>query len=230
MKKWILTLLACLIIVQPSFSETPEYGPNVVTYTYRDNILPEKQELENLQVPVPRSDRVFNTKGNCVWCSLELAARYANIKELYNITKNPKDGGDPRCQGASSPGPVRRFLEAKNIKYEMITNGDRNFLIKYCKEQRRPVCFGIPGHMLTLVHYDPETKVVKVIDNADRSLSVQTWSWEKFHKLWDGWSYVIIGVPDSIPYKYNIAGKLPIMDMNNPQEHYRIDYIPMPSF
>lgn len=48
-------------------------------------------ELEGVQVPVPRDCRVVNTKGNCVWCSLELLARYAEVKELYNITKNVKE-------------------------------------------------------------------------------------------------------------------------------------------
>ncbi len=217
------------------FKPTPQeiveegiYGPNLVAYVYGDP-QDESEELKDVQVPIPRKDRVINTKGNCVWCSLELAGRYAEIEKLYNITKNPRDGGDPRCQGASSPSPVRRYLEAEKIKYEMITNGDRNFLVQKCKIERRPVAFGIPGHMLTLVHYDPDTKIVKVIDNADHSLSVQTWSWDKFHKLWDGWSYVIYGEPDIIPYKYFPARKLPIIDMNNPQQKYPEDYIPYPT-
>lgn len=202
-----------------------EIGPKVVNYTYRSAPIPEAEELEGLQVPVPRDCRILNTKGNCVWCSLELLARYAEYKELYNITKNVRDGGDPRCQGGSSPSPVRRFLEAEKIKYEMITNGDRSFLEKYCKVQRRGVAFDIPGHMLNLVHYDPETKIIKVIDNADRSLSVQTWSWEKFHRLWGGWAYVIFREPDLIPYKYNPWRSIPIMGI---KEEISREYLPVP--
>lgn len=201
-----------------------EIGPGVRTYFYAHQI-PEEQELEGLQVPVPRDCRIINTKGNCVWCSLELAGRYQGMTELHNITKNVRDGGDPRCQGGSSPSPVRSFLEDENIKYEMITNGDKNFLIKYCKGQRRPVCFDVPGHMLNLVHYDPDTKLVKVIDNADHSLSVQTWSWEKFHSRWGGWAYVVFGEPDLLPYKYNTWRLIPII---GGEDKYHEDFLPIP--
>lgn len=199
-----------------------EIGPGVINYTYTTSIVPEDEELEGVQVPMTRDIRILNTKGNCVWCSLEMLARYAELKKLYGITRDVRDGGDPRCQGGSSPSPVRRFLEAENIRYEMITNYDRNFLVKYCKEQRRGVAFDIPGHMLVLVHYDPDTKIVKVIDNADRSLSVQTWSWDKFHRSWGGWAYVIFAEPDIIPYKYNPWRYIPISGGLPPE------YLPMP--
>lgn len=180
-----------------------EIGPSVPNYTFAGVPLSEEEELEGLQVPVPRSMRVLNTKGCCVWSSMQVAANYSGMTQLYGITKDVKDGGDRRCQGGSSPSPVRSFLEDEKIKFDMIENGDVKFLIKYCKEQRRPVCFDIPGHMLNLVHYDPDTKLIKIIDNADYSLSVQTWSWEKFHSKWQGWAYVIIGEPDNILYMYD---------------------------
>jgi hypothetical protein len=83
--------------------------------------------------------------------------------------------------------------------------------------------------MLNCIHYDPETKVVKVIDNADRSLSVQTWTWEKFHSRWDGWCYIIYGDPDIVPDKYTtIANKIPIIDKNGQQGNYDKRYIPKP--
>lgn len=63
-------------------------------------------------------------------------------------------------------GPVRSFLDNRiknglKIRYEMITDKrNTDFLVKYCKFERRGVAFAIPGHMLTLIHYDPETKVI----------------------------------------------------------------------
>ena len=202
--------------------------PGPIKAFYATERVSEEQELEGLQVPVPRSCRILNTKGNCVWCSMELAARYAEITSLYNITKNVRDGGDLHCQGGSSPEPVREFLKLKHIRYDMIDDKkDVNFLIQHCKLERRPVCFAIPGHMLSLVHIDPDAKIIKVIDNADRSLSVQQWPWEKFFRIWSGWAYVIYGEPDLIPYKYDPWARIPIIDGERP---FIVppEYIPIP--
>jgi hypothetical protein len=209
-----------------------EYGPGVELYTYSS--IPDEDELKDVEVPVPRDCRILNTKGNCVWCSLELLARYAYMPQLYNITKNVSAGGDPRCQGGSSPSPVRSFLNDKKIKYEMYTDREQGekLLIKACKVERRGAAFAIPGHMLNCIHYDPDTKIIKIIDNADRSLSVQTWSWEKFHRLWAGgdhWVYAIYGEPDRIQDRYlTLADQIPILDRNAPQGKYPKGYIIVP--
>lgn len=235
--KRIILLLAALL--SPSVVMAQEFepykpqiiGPGVQVYTYTETPLSEEEELKDIQVPVPRKDRVINTKGNCVWCSLELLGRFAEIKQLYNITLNPRNGGDPACQGGSWDGPVRAFLNKRKIRYEMVTDRRRtDFLVRGCKIERRGVAFDIPGHMLTLVHYDPDTKIIKVIDNADRSLSVQTWSWEKFHRLWAGWAYIIYAEPDIIPYKYvSLANRIPIKHRNGtPATPLDKHYIPMP--
>lgn len=209
-----------------------EYGPGVELYTSTDII--DSDELKDVQVPVPRDCRILNTKGNCVWCSLELLARFAYMEQLYNITKNVSDGGDPRCQGGSSPEPVRRFLNSKKIKYDMYTDkteGEK-LLLKACKIERRGAAFAIPGHMLNCIHYDPDTKIVKVIDNADRSLAVQTWSWDKFYRLWAGsgyWVYAIYGEPDRVQERYStLADQIPIFDRNSPQGKYPKGYIVIP--
>lgn len=204
--------------------------PSPVKAFYSTAFVPEEQELAGVSVPVPRNCRILNTKGSCVWCSLELAGRYAEIKELYDITKNPRDGGDPRCQGGSSPSPVRAFLNDKHIKYEMIEDKSKtDWLVQKVKIERRPVCFAIPGHMLSLVHYDPDTKMIKVIDNADHTLSVQQWSWDKFHRLWSGWAYVIYGEPDIIPFKYNPWNLIPIIDGATGEAlPMQRDYFPIP--
>ena len=128
MKKLFLILLGCVLFAIPTLIyfntnqlwpnnqciyDTPDLvPPGPIKAFYSTAYAPESEELEDVQVPVPRSCRILNTKGNCVWCSLEVAARYAEITSLYNITKNVRDGGDPHCQGGSSPEPVKNFLES----------------------------------------------------------------------------------------------------------------------
>lgn len=206
-------------------------GPGLQVYTYTDNPVPEEIELKDVQVPIPRSMRVLNTKGCCVWSSAEVLAYYAELKTLYGITKDVRDGGNPYTQGGASSGNVKYFFDKKHIKYEMIVDKSNTaFLVRGCKIERRGVAFGIRGHMLNLVHYDPDTKIVKVIDNADRSLSVQTWSWEKFHRVWSGWAYVIYAEPDIIPFKYvTLPNWFPIVNRNEAPFEFSNKYILSPT-
>lgn len=235
-----LTLYGCSFEPPPSnhshqHFDVPTIGPDVKMYKTAS----EENELEGVQVPVPRDCRILNRKGSCVWCSMELLGRYAEIKSLYGITKNPGDGGDPRCQGAANINHVRSFLQSKGIRYEdVLPYGGSDpgrvkgkaLLVKACKTERRGAAFAIPGHMLVCVHYDPDTKTVKVIDNADWGLNIQTWSWEKFHRVWDGWVYVLYGDPDIVPNKYtSLPNQIPIKDRNNKQGKYDKDYIPSPN-
>jgi hypothetical protein len=78
------------------------------------------------------------------------------------------------------------------VKWKQIQNGDTNFIKKYVCEMKLGVGFGVPGHMLNLVHYDEQAGIVKVIDNVGpKALQVQTWSMSKFRQLWDGWAVVV---------------------------------------
>lgn len=199
-------------------------GPNLVHYTYTTAKISEEEELKDVQVPIPREIRSLNTKGSCCYNSLEVLARYAKIKKLYYITRDVDKGGHPYAQGASSPTPMRKFLNLMNVKYDMITNGDMNFLIKYVKEQRRGVCFDIPGHVLNIISIHDD--YIKVIDNADWSLSVQTWSMSKFKRLWGGWAYTIFAEDDIVPYYYDPYINLGIDD--NGKLFYRKEYFPIP--
>lgn len=144
-----------------------------------------------VQVPIPKDCRVFNKSGSqCVWCSIESLARYHGIKELYEgntrITKT--------YTWATSPAEVKRVLNNNygTVKWKQIQNGDRNFIKKYVSEMKLGIAFGIPGHMLNLVHYDEKNDTVKVIDNVGpKALQVQTWSIKKFNQMWDGWGLVV---------------------------------------
>jgi len=213
-----------------SVSSGLDGAPGPLNNFYQTKKVPENKELRGVQVPIPRKDRVLNENGNCVWCSLEMLARYAEIKSLYDITKDPEDGGDPRCQDGAWWPPVKALLDEKKIKYRVVWPQDTtrtDLLIRGCKIERRGVAFDIKGHMLVLVHYDPNKKIIKVIDNADRSLSIQTWSWEKFHKVWRGWAFMIYGDPDIIPQKNNPWNKIPI-ERNGKLLAVPPKYLPIP--
>lgn len=179
-------------------SNVPEYKlpiapmPQIVN----PNPIPQpKQPVEpdcvGVQVPIPKDCRVYNKSGSqCVWCSIECLARYHGVKELYE--------GDRRLTKtytwATSPGEVNRVLKSKypTVKWKQIQNGDTNFIKKYVCEMKLGVGFGVPGHMLNLVHYDEQAGIVKVIDNVGpKALQVQTWSMSKFRQLWDGWAVAV---------------------------------------
>ena len=96
-----------------------------------------------------------------------------------------------------------------------------------------PVLFAIPRMAGWLAHWkesldDPDTKIIKIIDNADRNLAVQTWSWEKFHRIWGGWAYVIFNEPDPIPYKYNPWTAMPVQQRGQ-ELHITREYFPLPN-
>jgi hypothetical protein len=236
MNRFIFSFVFVLFGVLPKISYAQNVadeiiGPGLQVYTYTNAPVPEEIELKDVQVPIPRSMRVLNTKGCCVWSSAEVLAYYAELKALYGITKDVRDGGDRYTQGGASSGNVKYFFAQKKIKYEMIVDKSNTaFLVRGCKIERRGVAFGIRGHMLNLVHYDPETKIVKVIDNADRSLSVQTWTWEKFHNVWSGWAYIIYAEPDIIPFKYvTLPNWFPIVNRNEPPFEFSNKYILSPT-
>ena len=206
-----------------------EIGPNVVHYTYTTKKISEEEELKDVQVPIPRVLRLLNTKGQCVYSSMSVLARYAKIKKLYyicNDVDDPVHPGDARCQSGSSPTPTRKVLDSYNVKYDMITNYDYNFFKKYVQQQRRGAAFDVVGHMMNIVHFSEEEGIVKVIDNADWSLSVQTWSMAKFKKVWRGWAYVVFAEDDIVPYYYDPYVNLGID--NNGNILYRKEYFPIP--
>lgn len=176
-------------------------------------------KLSDTQAYIPYKDRVFNKTGiQCVWSSVETLARYAEIKELYDITEN-KD-----YKSYAGPQSLRKMLEKYNIKYEMTTSKkDRSLLIKGCTLEKRGVGFDIPGHAMVLVHYDEEKGIVRYINNSDPELKIRTWSMEEFNKRWAGWAFIVYADNDIIPQKN--GRNIEIIDRNNNQRDYKKDYI-----
>src|SRR5690606_23267490 len=119
----------------------------------------------DVMVPIPMKDRVFNKTGiQCVWCSLETIGRYAEEPKLIGMTELPD------CKSYSSPSSAARKLRELNVKFEQTTSrSDRSLIIKSVVKERRGCLFAVPGHAMTLVHYDEEKGVVKYINNSDRT-------------------------------------------------------------
>jgi hypothetical protein len=170
---------------------------------------PEDEELQDVMVPIPMKDRVFNRTGiQCVWCSLECCGRYAEEPKLIGLTDQPD------CKSYSSPSSANRKLTQIRVRFETTTSrSDRHLILKSVVQERRGCLFAIPGHAMTLVHYDEQKGVVKYINNSDRSLKIRTWTMQEFNRRWDGWITVIYADNDIIPYKYAPpATLLPILD------------------
>lgn len=192
---------------------------------------PEEDELKDVQVPVPMKDRVFNRTGiQCVWCSIELMGRWAEEPKLIGppCMTDWKD-----CKSYSGPASAGRKLNQIKVKFEQVTNkqAGRALLRKAVAEERRGALFAVPGHAMNIVHYDEAKKVVKYINNSDKSLKIRTWTMDEFEKRWEGWVLVIYADKDIIPQKFAPPAVflLPIIDRNNPQGQYDPKmYIPFP--
>lgn len=169
-----------------------------------------EENLKDLQVPVPMKDRVFNKSViQCVWCSLELLGNWAEEPKLKGMTTWPD------CQSYSSPMGAARKLNQIKVKFEQTVNREkgRELIRKAVVQEHRGVLFGIPGHAMNLVHYDEQNKIVKYINNSDRTLAVRTWTMSEFERRWEGWVLVIYADNDIIPLKYMpLAHQIPILD------------------
>jgi hypothetical protein len=182
------------------------------------------EDLSDVMVPISIEDRVYNRTGiQCVWCSVECLGRYANEPKLIGLT----DHRD--CKSYASPSSLAAKLNSLNVKYEQTTSrSDKSLLIKSVVKERRGCLFAVPGHAMTLVHYDELKGIVKYINNSDRSLKVRTWSIKEFNQRWDGWICAIYADNDIIPRKYTKTYPLPIIDRNQVQGNYNQDYILQP--
>lgn len=184
------------------------------------------ENLSDVMVPIPMEDRVFNKTGiQCVWCSLETIGRFAKEKKLVDLTELSD------CKSYASPSSAARKLKELGVRYEQTTStSDRSLILKSVVQERRGCLFSIPGHAMTLVHYDENKGIVKYINNSDSTLQIRTWTMSEFNRRWDGWVCVIYADHDIIPDKYKPkVPNLPITDRNGPQGEYSTDYIFFPS-
>jgi len=234
MKK-LLAVLICILILGNIYIVLPKnhFGqfdlyPNPDLFAQINPVADyegeEDENLANVMVPIPMKDRVFNKTGiQCVWCSLETCGRYAEEPKLINMT----DLSD--CKSYSSPSRAAAKLKQLKVRFEQTTSKyDRSLIIKSIVKERRGCLFGIPGHAMTLVHYDENEGIVKYINNSDNSLKIRTWSMEEFNRRWDGWICVIYADNDIVPQKYMPMMEIPIIDRNKSQGIYSKEYILLP--
>jgi hypothetical protein len=151
--------------------------------------IPIDPELIDVQVPIIKENRKYNESGvQCVWCSLENLARHHKVVALYDLTDIYKQ--------ATGPGYVGYVLKSRNIKYKQIQSSKEKgiaFIKEYVVEKKFGVGIGLQGiHMINLVHFDEEQKIVKVIDNGGpNALKIQTWTMDQFMNRFDGWVITI---------------------------------------
>lgn len=225
MKK-LLAIVVCLFLCNITSAQDRQYPSNnqpqinpVSAYEGEAT-----SNLSDVMVPIPMKDRVFNkTSIQCVWCSLETIGRYAEEPKLIGLTKLKK------CQGFASPNSTAIMLNQLHVRFEQTTSKyDRRLIIKSIVKEKRGCLFSIPGHAMTLVHYDEKKGIVKYINNSDTSLQIRTWTMDQFNQKWDGWICVIYADKDIIPEKYNPQINLKIIDRNKPQGIYPKEYILQP--
>ena len=173
----------------------------------------DEEELKDCQVPIPMKDRVFNrTSIQCVWCSIECLGRWAEEPKLIGP---PCMTDWPDCKSYSGPGSAGNKLRSIKVKFEQVTSKEqgRALIRKVVVQERRGVLFSIPGHAMNLIHYDEQKKIVKYINNSDKTLKVRTWTMDEFERRWEGWVLAIYADNDIIPYKFTPPAQLlPIVD------------------
>jgi hypothetical protein len=214
------------------FSSLPVWDPEYRTTFVEeyDSGKPDENELEGVQSPIPMECRVRNYTGTqCVFSSLECLARWAELKALLEPEPLTSRAG---CRSYSSPTDAASKLTNFGVKFEneYKDRGKAIQLLKKAMAEGRGALMDVPGHAIVICHYDEEAGVVKIIDNSDRSLKVQTWTMAKFKDKWGGWIMVVYAEKDLFPdkAKASLANQIPIIDKNNPQGEYPKDYIPTP--
>lgn len=221
--RFIKILIIAFVCLVPFFPVRTSKANPVKVCFYEDVIVQVKTALnvddtDGVQVPIERKDRVRNKTGvQCVWSSHETLARYAEIKELYDITDMRE------YKSYAGPDNARRMLERFNIKYKMTTTKDVSLLDQACRVEHRGATFDVPGHMMTLVHFSQKDGIVKYIDNSDKTLAIRTMSMKEFMRRWCGWAVVIYGEPDKVPFIANPWRIIPIKNNKKP-----LGFIPSP--
>jgi hypothetical protein len=93
---------------------------------------------------------------------------------------------------ATGPLEVNRVLNRKNVNFRQVVGRDLDFLEEWVTRRKMGCGIGVNGNHCILVCHFERGKEVKVIDNGDPTLSVQTWSWARFMRHFSGWVFVIL--------------------------------------
>lgn len=191
---FVLTLIficTCKPVTVTYYTPTVEFLPPLPQHV-KEAIDP---ELVGVQVPIPKSMRVYNESNNqCVWCTLESLGMFNKSKGTAGLTTQYKY--------STGPKEVAMVLDRRHARFiQIVTPEDKDSAYNFLEEwvTKKKMGCGIAlypncTHMVTIIDFR-RGKSVKIIDNADPDLKIQTWSWEKFTTDFYGW--VIVVLPDS---------------------------------
>jgi hypothetical protein len=230
MKKLIILLFSILFFFVNLSSEQntkqypdPNKEPFINPVKSYEGVVDE--DLSGVMVPIQVKDRVYNKTGvQCVWSTIETLGKFAEESKLKNLTESPD------CKSFANPNSTSKKLNQIKVKFYQTNNkNDRSLIVKSVVNERRGCLFAVPGHAMTLVHYDEKKQIVKYINNSDKDLKIRTWTMNEFNKYWDGWILVIYADKDIVPLKYNdFKINIPVIDRNNKQGEYLKEYIIQP--
>lgn len=176
-----------------------------------------------LVVDLPASERKKNIAskglGCCVFRSIEYAARWQNVPELYDLPEQMVKAG---IEGGGYPEKVTKILKkfGPNVQYVQDTSGDAAVLEAILKSGRMP-CVTYNGHdchysssiahMVCLPYFDRSAGLACVSDNNFIREDQFVWmSCDEFLQRWkggggSGWVVALLETPPPpVPHnKYN---------------------------
>jgi hypothetical protein len=166
----------------------------------------------SLVCDLPASERKKNIAskglGCCVFRSIDYAARWQQVPELYDLPEQLVKAGIP---GGGYPEKVDEVMKqfAPGASYIQDTSGDADILEAILKTGRMPCvtynghdCHysGTIAHMVCLPYFDRQTGWAVVSDNNFPSETDFVWmSCDEFLKRWKGgsggWVYCLLHAP-----------------------------------
>jgi hypothetical protein len=154
------------------------------------------------QAPINKENRIRNVNNkNCAFNSIEMLARRGGETKLFGISE--------KFEGPVNQWQIDDMLKKSGVRYKLNSLGNKNhkvvyeFLVIPCQYEKRGVAISLEVtasvcHMVNVVHYDIEKKIVAIIDNADPKLEIKLQDWDTFHRRWNGMAVVIY--PDKDPF------------------------------
>lgn len=185
-------------------------------------------DLETLQCPIPRGDRVKNYTGvQCVWSSIETLGRWAGERRLVE----PPLTSRKECKSYSGPGLSSSVLKSLGVKFRQ-TYGNKEqglAMIREAMADGRGALFDVPGHAMVIVHFSEKEDRVCWVDNSDNTLKAQTSTVDRFMKRWGSWVLVVYAEDDIAPYKA-YRRHIPVLDASNMLSPLPANFVPFPAY
>ena len=155
-----------------------------------------------------------------------MLGRWAEEPKLLN----PPITSRSDCKSYATPKSTAKILNNLQVKFEQSYGSKKNGmkLIKKAMNQGRGCLWGVPGHVMVLIHYSESENKVCWVDNSDYKLRVQQTTIKKFNERWNSWVLVIYADDDIIPYKVNKNLNIKIIDHQKIEKNYPKNYIPIP--